>query len=104
MIDTHRETKKLEEAGFAPEQAAAVAEIQWRSPSWVLHNLERSGFEREQAEAILDFFWSVRNDTLMRHPMLSGLLTGMLVALLAFGLYAAIGLAFGWHLSPPPHP
>jgi hypothetical protein len=66
MIDTLREAKKLEEAGFAPEQAAAIVEIRWRSPTWVLHNLERSGFEREQAEAILDYYWSVRNDTLMR--------------------------------------
>jgi hypothetical protein len=39
MIDTLREAKKLEEAGFAPEQAAAIVEIQWRSPSWVLRNL-----------------------------------------------------------------
>jgi hypothetical protein len=60
MIDTLRKAKKLEGAGFAPEQAAAIAEIQWRSPSWVLHNLERSGFEREQAEAILGYYWSVR--------------------------------------------
>jgi hypothetical protein len=48
MIDTLQEAKKLEEAGFAPEQAAAIVEIQWRSPSWVLRNLEKSGFERKQ--------------------------------------------------------
>jgi hypothetical protein len=65
MIDTLQEAKKLEAAGFAPEQAAAIVEIQWRSPSWVLRNLEKSGFERKQAEAILDFYWSVRNETLM---------------------------------------
>ncbi len=38
MIDTLREAKKLEEAGFAPEQAAAMLDIQWRPPSWVLRN------------------------------------------------------------------
>jgi hypothetical protein len=75
-IDTLREAKKLEEAGFAPEQAAAIVEIQWRSPSWVLRNLEKSGFERKQAEAILDLYWSIRNETLMRHPMRSGLICG----------------------------
>jgi hypothetical protein len=48
MIDTLREAQKLKEAGFAPEQAAAIVEIQWRSPSWVLHNLQKSGFERKQ--------------------------------------------------------
>jgi hypothetical protein len=112
MIDTLREAKKLEEAGFAPEQAAAIVEIQWRSPSWVLHNLERSGFERKQAEAILDYYWSVRNDTLMRHPMRSGLLTGAVIALVVFGLYTVVLLAIGWHFIPPdwhmlgptPHP
>lgn len=70
-------------------------EIQWRSPSWVLRNLEKSGFERRQAEAILDLYWSVRNATLMRHPMRSGFLTGILITLVAFGLYLVIGMAFG---------
>jgi hypothetical protein len=51
--------KPKSQAGFTPEQVAAIVAIQWRSPSWVLHNLERSGFEREQAEAILDYYWSV---------------------------------------------
>jgi hypothetical protein len=104
MIDTLREAKKLEEAGFSPEQAAAIVEIQWRSPSWVLRNLERNGFERGQAEAILDLYWTVRNETLFRHPMRSGLLTGTVIALVIFGLYAVIGLAFGWHFVPPAHP
>jgi hypothetical protein len=104
MIDTLQEAKKLEAAGFALEQAAAIVEIQWRSPSRVLRNLEKSGFERKQAEAILDLYWSVRNETLMRHPMRSGLLTGTVIALVVFGLYAVIGLAFGWHFIAPAHP
>jgi hypothetical protein len=101
MIDTLREAKKLEEVGFAPEQAAAIVEIQRRSPSWVLRNLERSGFERKQAEAILDLYWSVRNETLFRHPLRSGLLTGAVISLVIFGFYAVIGIAFGWHWVPP---
>lgn len=98
MIDTLREAKKLEEAGFAPEQAAAVIEIQWRSPSWVLHNLERSGFERGQAEAILDLYWSVRNESLMRHPMRWGLLSGALMSLCTFGIFYVIDHIMRWHL------
>jgi hypothetical protein len=98
MIDTLREAKKLEEAGFATEQAAAIVEIQWRSPSWVLRNLEKSGFERKQAEAILDLYWSIRNEILMRYPRWSGFLTGTIVALVVFGLYAVVGV--GVWLAP----
>jgi hypothetical protein len=68
MIDSFREAKNLEEAGFSPEQAAAIVEVQWRPPSWILRNLEKSGFEREQATAIIDLYWSVRNASLMQHP------------------------------------
>jgi hypothetical protein len=64
MINTLREAKKLDDAGFGPEQASAIVDIQFRSPSWVLRNLERSGFERGQALAVLDYFWSVRNESL----------------------------------------
>jgi hypothetical protein len=53
MIDTLHGAKKLEDAGFAPEQAAAIVEIQWKRPSWILRDLERSGFEREQALAVV---------------------------------------------------
>ena len=104
MVDTLREAKKLEEAGFSPEQAAAIVSFQYKPPSWVLHDLEKSGFERRQALAVLDFLWSVRNETLMRHPMRSGLLTGTVISLVIFGLYAVIGMAFGCHFSPPSHP
>jgi hypothetical protein len=38
MIDTLSEAKKLEAAGFTPEQAAAIVEIQWRAPSYILRN------------------------------------------------------------------
>jgi hypothetical protein len=86
MIDTLREAKKLEEAGFAPEQASAIVEIQWKAPSWILRDLQRSGFERRQAEAVLDLYWSIRNESLMRHPMRMGLLMGTLISLCFFGL------------------
>lgn len=98
MIDTLREARKLEEAGFAPEQAAAIVDIQWRQPSWVLRNLEKSGFERGQAEAILDLYWTVRNESLMRHPMRSGLLAGTALSLCMFGLFYVIDHIMGWHL------
>jgi hypothetical protein len=87
MIDTLREAKKLEEAGFAPEQAVAIIEIQFRPPSLVLGNLERAGFERAQALAILDYYWTVRNAGLMQHPRLRGLLGGAVTGLAIFGAY-----------------
>jgi hypothetical protein len=102
MIDTLREAKKLEEAGFAPEQAVAIIEIQWRPPSWVLRNLERSGFERAQALAILDYYWTVRNASLMQHPRLRGLLLGAVISLVIFGIYFILAVSFGWH--PQFHP
>jgi hypothetical protein len=102
MIDTLQEAKKLEKAGFAPEQAVAIVEIQWRAPSYVLRNLESSGFERRQAEAILDLYWSIRNETLMRHPMRSGLIGGAAMSLIIFGIYFILAVSFGWH--PQFHP
>ena len=50
-----------------------------------MRDLEKSGFERRQALAVLDFLWSVRNETLFRHPMRSGLLTGTVISLVIFG-------------------
>jgi hypothetical protein len=87
MIDTLSEAKKLEDAGFAPEQAAAMVEIQWEAPSWVLRDLQKSGFERKQAEAVLDFYWTVRNENLMKHPMRMGLLSGTAMSLCMFGIF-----------------
>src|SRR5262249_5396756 len=104
MIDTLQEAKKLEQAGFAPEQAAAIVEVQWRSPSRALHNLERSGFERQQAEAILDLYWSIRSESLMRFPGRWGFVTGLIIILMIFGLYMIIGLFFGWHFVPASFP
>jgi len=102
MIDTLREAKKLEEAGFAPEQAAAIVEIQWKPPSWVLHDLEKSGLERKQALAVLDLYWSIRNASLMQHPMRSGLIGGVAISLIIFGIYFILAVSFGWH--PQFHP
>ena len=102
MIDTLREAKKLEEAGFSPEQAAAIVSFQYKQPSWVLRDLERSGFERQQALAVLDFLWSVRNENLMRHPRLQGLISGAAVSLIIFGIYFILAVSFGWH--PQFHP
>jgi hypothetical protein len=89
-MDTLQEAKKLEQAGFSPEQASAIIEIQWRSPSWVLRNLENSGFEREQALAILNYFWSVRNESLMRHPRRHMIWWGVVTALAMIGFYAVL--------------
>jgi hypothetical protein len=96
MIDTLRQAKKLEDAGFAPEQAAAIVEIQWKAPSWVLRDLERCGFERAQAEAILDLYWSVRNESLMRYPMRWGLLLGALMSLGSFGIFYILDHIIMW--------
>jgi hypothetical protein len=98
MIDTLREAKKLEDAGFAPEQAAAIVEIQWKAPSWILRDLERSGFERKQAEAVLDLYWTIRNESLMRHPMRMGLLTGAVMSLCMFGILYILSNLFHLHL------
>jgi hypothetical protein len=102
MIDTLREAKKLEEAGFASEQAAAIIEIQWRAPSYILRNLERSGFERAQAEAILDYYWTVRNESLMRHPMRYGVLSGVIIVFVVFGFYTFLAIVFGLHFNLHP--
>jgi hypothetical protein len=102
MIDTLAQAKKLEAAGFAPEQAAAIVEIQWHAPSYVLRNLERSGFERAQAEAILDYYWAVRNESLMRHPMRFGIISGAVIVFVVFGFYTFLAIVFGWHFNPHP--
>jgi hypothetical protein len=86
-IDTLREARKLEAAGFSPEQAVAIIEIQYRPPSLILGNLERAGFERAQALAILDYYWTVREASLMQHPRWRGLLGGAVVALTVLGAY-----------------
>ena len=99
MIDTLAEAQKLKRAGFSSEQAAAIVDIQWKRPSWVLHSLEQSGFERAQAEAVFDLYWSVRNDSLMRHPMRSGMLAGAVMSLSMFGLFAIASIIANW-----PHP
>jgi hypothetical protein len=98
MIDTLREAKKLEEAGFAPEQAAAIVEIQWKPPSWILRDLEHSGFERKQAEAVLDLYWTIRNESLMRHPMRAGLLMGTVMSLCVFGILYILSNSFHFHV------
>ena len=90
MIDTLAEAKKLEQVGFTSEQASAIIEIQWRSPSWVLRDLENSGFERAQAEAILNYFWSVRNESLMRHPRRHVIWWGVVTGLAMIGFYAVL--------------